>query len=92
MPFKEKALCAWVTAEGAFLLSSPGFPVFLLPLFLHGLSLLWCLPWACQQHLREIALTSTSSRQSLHEKASEGQIVRFLINSMVAMMGLLAVC
>lgn len=34
MSFTEKASCARVTAEGAFLLSSPGFPVFLL--FLHG--------------------------------------------------------
>lgn len=74
MQFKEKQSCRWITAEGAFLLSCYGLPFFPgVPFifFLHRHFLLWFLLWTCQQHLRNIALSSTSSHQNLNEKTGE---------------------
>lgn len=42
------------------------------PPSLCGPLVFWRLPWTCQQHLRNIALTSTVSHQSLNEEVGEG--------------------
>lgn len=61
-----KGLVIKVTAEGAFLLSSPGFPTSYSPSLFILLWLLQYLPWTCQQHLKSSIFTSTASHPILN--------------------------